>query len=108
MSKWYVKIFEPREIRAAHEWAKRSVHHIALHENPFAKKFAYHVIGTNRETLEEFGRMAKCYKSQFSVMDTHGTKTIGDTTFYHYDDWRKQVIDKYEQLIKKLETQEEE
>lgn len=83
MAEWHVKVF-------------------ALHENPYTKKFSYHVFGIDKGMLQEFGRMAGCYERMFSVLDTHGAKTRNGVTVYHYDDWRKGVIGKYQELVKKL------
>lgn len=105
MMMYHIKFFAPREIREACEWIRKSDHHIALHLNLYVKKTAYHVFGSNRDTLIEFGRKAGCYPKQFSVIDTHGTCVRYGHTIYHFDDWRRNVTQRYQELINRLEEE---
>lgn len=99
-----VKFFAPKEIWKAYEWALISGYHIALHLNPYMKQTAYHVIGTDKDLLIQFGKHVGCYPRMFSVIDTHGTKKWNGNVIYHYDDWRRGVTEKYQEIISRLEA----
>ena len=100
---WHVKFFTPYAIRDAMRWIRNSKYHIALHENPYAKKFAYHVMGADPESLKEFGREAGCHEDMFSVMMDHGKRIHKGKVVYHFDDWRKGIKEKYEEMANWLD-----
>ena len=96
---WKVKLFKPHEIRDCYKWIRQSSYHIALHENPYVRVFAYHVFGKDPERLKEFGREMGCHERMFSVMDTHGKKEWEWETHYHFDDYRKNVQEIYKRFL---------